>query len=183
MNKLVQSLLGEVIEINGKKKVCNVVALLTDVRTGKQRAIPGSNIVTNAGDLYYAQKAAGETPTKDFPAGGMRLGTSGTTPQKTDVGVTSENSAGRKLFSTSDGTYPKTNDDDADNTGSGTDVVTWRMSYGTAEANITGIQELAIVDSITNPTAALTHALFSPSFNKTVNDTLKVFVNHTFNGV
>jgi hypothetical protein len=48
---------------------------------------------------------------------------------------------------------------------------------------VSGIIEGAIVDDRTTPTAALTHFLFAASFNKTSSDTLKVFVNHTMNGV
>jgi len=48
--------------------------------------------------------------------------------------------------------------------------------------NIASIDECAIVDNRTTPTAALCHAEFSPSFTKTSADTLKIFVNHTFNG-
>ena len=180
MNKKVQDLLGEVIIIGGKHKRCNVVALLTNVNTGKQRAIPGANIVTDDGDQYYAEKGVGGSPTKNFAAGGFRLGTDNTPPTKADTDVTAEEAAGRKVH---DGTYPQTDDQDSDNTGAGADVATWRVSYGTAEANIADIFELAIVDNITTPTAALTHAVFGAAFTKTVNDTLKIFVNHTFSGV
>ena len=145
------------------------------------RVIPAINIVTNDGDLYYAQSAVAETPTDDFDAAaaGLRLGTASTAPVKTNTDVTTEDSNGRLAI---DATYPKTNDGDSDNTGAGTDIVTWRFSYSTSEGNITGIAEGAIVDNRTTPTAALTHFLFAASFNKTSSDTLKVFVNHTFNG-
>lgn len=159
-----------------------VLAVLRDPGLEREIVIPGLNIVTNDGDLYYAQSAVAETPTDDFDAAGAgwRLGTSATAPTKSDTDVTTEDSAGRKA---TDGTYPQTNDADGDNTGSGVDIVTWRVSYTTAEAIITGIQEGAIVDDRTTPTAALTHFLFAASFNKTASDTLKVFVNHEMLGV
>lgn len=143
---------------------------------------PGANIVTNDGDKYYAQMAAGEAPTNDFDAAaaGLRMGSSGTAPTKADTDVTTF-LAGTGL--TIDATYERTADPDADNTGSGVDVITWRYSYGTSQGNATGIQEGAIVDNFTTPTKALTHFLFGASFNKTASDTLKVFVNHTQNGV
>lgn len=159
-----------------------IVAVLRDVKLERELVIPGLNIVTNDGDLYYAQSAVAETPTDDFDAAGagFRLGTSGAAVGKTDTDVTTEDAAGRKA---TDATYPRTNDPDGDNTGSGTDIVTWRVSYLTSEANITNIAEGAIVDDRTTPTAALTHWLFAATFTKTSSDTLKVFVNHEFLGV
>lgn len=164
---------------DGREEHWNVLAMLTE-RSGRRLYMPGCNIVTNDGDQYYAQMSCGETPTDDFAAGGMRLGTNNTSPTKTDTDVTTFLSGSGKSI---DAGYPKTNDDDADNTGAGVDIATWRESYGTGEANGTGIIELAVVDNITTPTAALTHALFGASFDKTSSDTLKVFVNHTMNGV
>jgi hypothetical protein len=159
-----------------------VLAVLRDPELEREILVPGLNIVTNDGDVYYAQMSVGETPTDDFDAAGagFRLGTDATAPTKTDINVTVEDSAGRKV---TDPTYPQTNDGDGDNTGAGIDIVTWRVSYTTAEAIITGIQEGAIVDDRTTPTAALTHFLFAASFNKTGSDTLKVFVNHEMLGV
>lgn len=159
----------------------NVILILENKETGEKKEIRGRNIVTNAGDQYYAQMACGETPTNDFDAGtaGLHLGTGFVSADKDDTDVDTEDTAGRMAV---DSGYPKTNDDDADNGGSGVDIVTWRYSYTTAEGNITDINELAIVDSLTTPTAALCHAQISPAFTKTSNDTLKIFVNHTFTG-
>lgn len=144
--------------------------------------IPGLNVVTNSGDLYYAQSAAGETPTDDFDAAasGLRLGDSNTAPTKSDTDVTNFLAGtGHAL----DATYEKTNDGDADNTGAAVDTVTWRYSYLTSEGNAVGIEEGAIVDNRTTPTDALTHFLFAALFDKTSSDTLKVFVNHNMLGV
>lgn len=159
----------------------NVLAVLTS-RKGGQLLIPARNIVTNAGDQYYAQSSAGEAPTNDFDAAaaGLRLGSATTTPTKTNTDVgTFLAGTGHTL----DAGYEKTNDDDTDNTGAGVDIVTWRFSYGTSEGNANGIAEGAIADDRVTPTALLTHFLFGSSFNKTSGDTLKVFVNHTMNGV
>lgn len=162
--------------------VGKVVAVLENKKTGKKRIIHGLNIVTNDGDTYYAQSAVAETPSDDFDAavGGLRLGSDNTAPTKADTDVTTFLTGSEHAL---DATYPLTDDPDADNTGSGVDIVTWRYSYTTSEGNVDGIIEGAIVDNRTTPTAALTHFLFAASFNKTASDTLKVFVNHTFNGV
>lgn len=144
--------------------------------------VPGLNIVTNDGDLYYAQSIAGETPTDDFDgaSSGLRLGSSNTAPTKTDTDVTTFLSGSEHAL---DAGYEKTNDDDADNTGAAVDSVTWRYSYSTSEGNVSNINEGAIVDDRTTPTAALTHFLFAATFSKTSSDTLKVFVNHNILGV
>lgn len=168
----------EILLPNGEKSICNVVALLEDIKTKKKRYVPGANIVTNPGDLHYAELGAGETPTNTYV--GMRLGTSATAVGKTDTDVNTFLAGSGKNI---DGTYPMTDDSDGDNTGSGADIISYRVSYTTGEANGVDIAELAIVDNIVSPTVALTHALFSALFTKTSSDTLKVFVNHTMNGV
>jgi hypothetical protein len=159
-----------------------VVAVLRNQALGLELAIPGLNIVTNDGDQYYAQMVCAETPTDDFDgaSSGLRLGSDNTAPTKSDTDVTTFLSGSAHGL---DAGYEKSDDDDSDNTGAGVDVVTWRYSYTTAEGNVSGIIEGAIVDNTTTPTAALTHFLFAASFNKTSSDTLKVFVNHTMNGV
>lgn len=160
-----------------------VLAVLKNKKTGNIKIIHGVNIVTNDGDVYYAQSACGETPTDDFDHAtnaGLRLGSDNTAPTKSDTDVTTFLTGSDHVI---DGTYPKSNDGDSDNTGAGVDVVTWRYSYSTSEGNVSGIIEGAIVDNKGTPTAALTHFLFTASFNKTSSDTLKVFVNHTMNGV
>jgi hypothetical protein len=159
-----------------------VIAVLRHPELELEILIPGMNIVTDDGDLYYAQSAVAETPTDDFDdaGAGFILGTDNTAPTKSDTDVTAEDAAGRKA---TDGTYPQTDDQDGDNGGAGTDIVTWRVSYTIAEAIITGIWEGAIVDVRATPTAALTHFLFAAQFNKTASDTLKVFVNHEMLGV
>lgn len=157
-----------------------VAAVLRDPLLERELIIPGLNIVSNDGDLYYAQLGAGEAVTDDFAGGGLRLGDDNTAPTKTDTDVTNFLAGTGHAI---DGTYPQTDDGDGDNSGAGTDVVTFRYSYTTAQGNANGIIEGAIVDNIVTPTAALTHFLFGASFNKTSSDTLKVFVNHTMNGV
>jgi len=160
---------------DGEFRRCNGFAVLESAK--KRRIIGVANIVTNDGDQYYAEAAVGAP---SWAVAGMRLGTGTAAVGKTDTDVTTVDAAGNKAI---DGTYPMTADTDPDNTGSGVDIVSWRTSYTTAQANITNIAELAIVNNITAPTKALCHALFAATFTKTVNDTLKVFVNHTMNGV
>lgn len=157
-----------------------VLAILRNDLLDEEIIVPGVNIITNDGDLYYAQSAAGETPGDDFPSGGLRLGSASTTPVKTNTDLGTFLSGSAHAL---DATYPKTNDDTSGNTGAGTDIVTWRFSYTTGEGNVSSIAEGAIVDNTTTPTAALTHFLFAASFDKTSSDTLTVLTNHQFDGV
>jgi len=141
--------------------------------------IPAANIVTNAGDLYYAQLGAEEVSTNAF--GVQILATAGT-PGKaaTDDSFTAV-AASEKAH---DGTYPKTNDGDADNTGAGTDIVSYLTSWTKADFNQLAITHGIITNA--SPGVAepiLTGFAFAASFDKTANDTLKVFINHEMLGV
>jgi len=162
--------------------VGRVIAVLENKKTGHKRIIHGLNIITDKGDKYYAQSACAETPTDDFDAaaGGLRLGSDNTPPVKSDDDVITYLAGTAHAL---DATYPLTADPDPDNIGAGVDIVSWRYSYLTSEGNVDAIIEGAIVDDRTTPTGALSHFLFATPFNKTSSDTLKVFVNHTFNGV
>jgi len=160
-----------------------IIAIKRNIYTGQTTKIHGVNIVTNSGDLYYAQKAMGETPTYNFinGSGGLHLGTSAAATSKTQTDVQTENTAGRHTIKS---TYPKTADADSDNTGSGTDIATWTYEYLSTEGNIVNIAEGAIVLVLAGAgTQALTRFLFGALFTKTSADTLKVIVNHQFNGV
>lgn len=144
------------------------------------------NIVTNAGDTYYAQKACGETPTNAFA--NLKLSTANwnaSNPAKTSTtgNIASQISGSNKAVSA---TYPKTNDGDSDNTGAGADIVTWLFSYAKADFNDPDIDAGAISTSgatLGTATDPLLTAFDLTTFAKTANDTLKVFVNHEMLGV
>lgn len=175
-------------EIGAKERIVgNVYAVLENVKTGEKRTMHTHNIVTNAGDEYYAERAAAETP--NFTVAGMRLGTNAGTasaPLKTDVKL--QTTTGSSLLAGSekaiDATYPKSNDGDTDNPGAGVDICTWRVSYLTSEANAADIASLDLPDSLTDGsiTKSLCVANFAAKFTKAATDTLKVFVNHEFTG-
>jgi len=164
----------------------NICIVRENQDTGDKTWLYAKNIVTNDGDLYYAQKSVGGTPTTDFGGsdGRMELRTGSATPAKAHVysDVTTPVTASRKA---KDSGYPKTADDDSDNTGSGTDIVTWRTSWTTSDFNATAIIGGCFHVGGASPASGsklLTHFSIT-SFNKTASDTLKIFVNHTFNGV
>ncbi len=178
----------------------NVVVVLTNTKTGKKRTYVSKNIVTDAGDLYYSERGAllttgtpiSPVPTNFTDVNGvpdMIMELYDNTPannapakanDRGDLLGTIAPSSAQPM----DATYPLVNDLDADNTGSGTDIITYRRSYTTAQANLADITDLIL----TNPAPGATepvimHAEFAASFTKTSDDTLKVFVNHRMNGV
>ena len=58
------------IQINPDLNVCIVKE---NQETGEKTWLYTHNIVTNDGDLYYAQKAVGDTPTSDFGGSDGRM--------------------------------------------------------------------------------------------------------------
>lgn len=160
----------------------NCLALLRRVLgpdAGWAELIPAANIITDAGDIHLAQKAAGESPTNAF---GIWEQCSAGTPGKSANRSSFTAISGSQLAQ--DATYPKTNDGDADNTGAGTDVLTSRASYSAASFNHAAITHA--IRTNTSPGASepiLTGFAWASSINKAATDTLKVFHNATFNGV
>lgn len=172
MNKL--HVVRNKLEIAG-----DVLAIVTDERTGRCRVHKTRNIVTDAGDIYYAQQSANEAPTNAFTQ--MELGSAGT-PGK--AATTSSFTLIAATAKTVKATYPKTADADADNTGDAADAVTWTFEWAAGDFNHAAITHGWIVVAGHGAGAAiLTGFAFAASFPKASTDTLKVIVNHTVNGV
>ena len=158
----------------------NCLAILRGPRfDGRGIVIPGANIVTDAGDVHFAQLGAAESATNAFTLWSMATaGTPGKTA--TDDTFTLIASSGQAQ----DATYPKTNDGDSDNTGAATDARTTRVTYTAASFNNGAITHAFITN--TSPGAAepiLAGWAWAASINKTSSDTLKCFHNATMNGV
>jgi hypothetical protein len=144
-------------------------------------------IMDPAGDRYYAQvaKAAVTTPDNDFGGTNGRmvmLSNDGTAPGEgldfSDLGSVI-GTGNPKAF---DSGYPKDNDDDGDNGGAGTEVLTYRTSYTIAEANGTIYRAAIHLNGASGTDPILMYAAFSGSFTKGATDTLKAYVNHDFTG-
>ena len=172
-------------EIKGR-----VVVVLKNEETGEKRVLETKNIVTNDGDLFYAERAVKTSVPTNFTDGSgvfdgimeLYYGASAAPAKGNDRSDMTDlaTSSGKAM----DSGYPKINDGDADNTGAGADIVTYLVSYTTGEANATDIADVVI----TNPSPGaseklLMHAEFAAAFTKTSADTLKVFVNHEMLGV
>lgn len=177
----------------------NVIAVLShyEGRDLIKDWVYGLNLITNDGDIAYAQKSAGETVTTDIDFWGANarlvFRNAAATPVKTDtynelnVSGTAALDAATTDYQAISATYPKTNDVDADNTGTkGVDVVTWQADWATSELDATGIVGGGIVVKSTDPPAntdkLLNHFTIA-SFNKDSSTSLKFFVNHEKRGV
>lgn len=164
----------------------NVFAILRQGDDPLGLCIPGSNIVTDAGDIYYAQRGAAESPTNAFGIHELFTGReSSSTPAKGDNRGNYDSLAIGSTQKAHTATYPKTNDADADNTGTkGTDVVTYLATYAKGDFNATDITHGIITNSSPGgSTPILCGYQFGAAFDKTADDTLKVFVNHEQRGV
>jgi hypothetical protein len=140
--------------------------------------IPASNIVTTAGDVHYAQRGAAEAPTNAFAI--AELASAGTPGKSATRSSFTPIASTQKAHAAG---YPRTNDNDPDNTGAGTDIVTFLASYTKADFNHAAISHGLITNA--SPGASeplLTGYAFAASFEKTSDDTLRVFVNHDFTG-
>jgi hypothetical protein len=161
-----------------------IIAVL-EKANGEVEVHETKNIVTDDGDVYYAQRASGTTPTNFWTSGafdGLMFLSQATTPpakNQTYAALSSiQNTGGTAMISG----YPKSNDSDTDNSGRGTKVVTYACSFSTG-TTYTNVADVAIAKAGASGTSPiLMRALFSSTFTKATTDTLKVFVNHTMTG-
>lgn len=170
----------------------SVVLVLKDERTGRIEKLVKTehNIVTNAGDIYYAQRGAtfGAAPTHTFYKGMMVVAKSGPTNSKTrtfgNFSGLASTYTGRQSFAAG---YPKTNDSDTDNTGRTADSVTYKRVYTTAQANYTiravGICRHNAVTSSNGQLLSYKTLGTNEYVQKTSTQTLTVYINHNFLGV
>lgn len=159
-----------------------VVASLFDIDGELIDQVETHNLVTDVGDLYYAQRAASGTPTAPT---GMRLGTGGATAaSKSGAGaaiVTTIATTGARAL---DATFPSAA---AKAAGTGARV-TWQSTWGAGLATVNGINEVVLTNEspLTQVagTAANTiaRAVLNPTVNKGANDTLVVTWYHDFLG-
>lgn len=137
------------------------------------------NLVTDAGDFWYAQKAMTETPTNTFA--NCVLSTGVATPAKTSTYTNITAVAGSNKAVSA--TYPVRDDADVDNTGSETDAITWKFAWGAADFSATGIlQGVITIAAPTTGSPLLAFWNFAASFAKDASTTLTLYVNHRFNG-
>ena len=195
----------------------NNICLVCEHQDGTKDWWYGSNIVTNDGDIYYAQQSAyvgsGSAPSPNFfvcsavlqnPSSADAAGSNSTNfkaDDESDISnkiLTGTATASWSVQAVESG-YPKANDQEADNTGKGANVVTYKFTWTTGQINtgstnpITGGAILAtgnVTSSSGNAQTIATDAKIltrwnfaSPAtFHKSSTDTLTLYVNHTMSG-
>ena len=157
----------------------DALLVLENHKTREVKRVWGRNIVTDEGDKWYAEKICGESPTNVFA--NLYLATGGpVTPAKTDnygsfTGVTGEKAktAG----------YPKTNDDDVDNTGAGVDIVSWKFEYTTVDGPFTSITHSFISKAAAIGTDPILNSYkWAAAWSKDNATSAKIFANHEMLG-
>jgi hypothetical protein len=185
-----RALLAALPQPNGKSDDCGLVgygvAELFDKDGLLKQRVEFGNLITDAGDLYLAQKAitaiAPASPAAPTAMTGMKLGTGATAVAKSGAGaalvtyLTGSNLA-------FDATYPQTA-----NLGAGLGVnAVYRTTWAAGVATNAAITEVVMVnDSATNATSTAgntaSRALFASAINKTATDSLVVTWNHKMLG-
>ena len=163
------------IDISGK-----VVIILYDGNQLRRLEVP--NIVTNAGDLFYAQRANQEVPDNLFHVGGLVLGLNGNAPSKTSI-YSDITSIVPSSFKNLEPGYPLRNDQSPSNTGKGKNTITYKFKYLSNEVNSANMNRLAITVQNPNGSSQLLMYAIIPLISKSAGQILTVFVNHNFNGV
>lgn len=145
--------------------------------------VPFTNLITDIGDQYYGERAAGIT-SPPAQVTGMQLGTGTTAPSKTGAGaaiVTYISGSAHAL----DGGFPTSSQPG----GAGTARrIQWKVTYAAGEATANAIAEVVLINQSvgTNSGAAaantISRALISPVVNKAAADTLAVTWNHDLLG-
>ena len=161
----------------------DALLVLTNHKTGEVEKIWGRNIVTNEGDLWYAQSACGETPTNAFTSLYLATACDEATsdPTKTSDYDNFTLHAGSEKEATA--TYPKTNDSDGDNTGAGTDIATWLFEYTTGDGPFTAVTHSFIsIASAATTDPILNGYKWASAWAKDASTSAKIFANHEFLG-
>ena len=130
------------------------------------------NLVTQIGDQYYGERAAG-VASPPAQVTGMQLGTGSTAPSKTGAGAAIVTLTASSLVALTGG-YPTS----ALNGSSRR--ITWQTLWGAGVATANGLNEVALVNQSTGTqtaapaSATIARALLSPVVNKGASDTLTV---------
>lgn len=141
-----------------------VLALIKDKNGNVLESHETHNLVTNAGDIYNAQRGY-VSPTNTFNA--LHLGTATTAASKADTASNMTQITGSGIAVVAG--FPVPNDTTAENTGKGANVVTWKFSYGASPGPWTAIAEGAIgvgTADLAGGAPLLNRWIFTTPFNK-----------------
>lgn len=155
------------------------VAELFDGDGRTKQLVPFHNLITDAGDLYIANRIVFGINSNGISAptaaGGMKLGTGSTAATKTDAGIIGTYITGSN--NTFDSTYPQVS-----NLGSGLGVnAVYRVTWAAGDATNSTINEVIIVNdagSDADSSAANTYSrAVLTTVNKTASDSLQITWN------
>jgi hypothetical protein len=138
------------------------------------------NLITQVGDQYYGERAAG-IGSPPAQVSGMRLGTGTTAVAKTGAGAAIVTYVSGSSVAI-DGSFPTSA------LSGSSRRIQWKTTWGAGVATASAIAEVVITNeaSLTNVagTAAntISRALLSPTVNKAAGDTLAVTWNHDLLG-
>jgi len=167
----------------GGKREHDALLVLTNEKTGEERRIWGRNIVTTAGNVWYAQSACGAAPTNDFDS--LYLATAndeaGGVPTVTSTYSNFTVVAGSEKHKTA--TYPMSPDTDADNTGDGATVASWAFAYTTGDGPFAAITHSFIAKTGAGAGDPILNGYkWAAAWDKDASTSAKVFANHTMLG-
>jgi hypothetical protein len=148
--------------------------------TGEKLALAGHNLVSTAGELHYAQLIAQESPTNAFGVMELASAVPGVPAASDDRSDYTIISSSEKAF---EATYPKRNDGDADNTGAGVDVFTYKCAWSAAAGNWADIDGGIITNSSPGASEAILTGFTITNFAKDSSTSLNLWVNHAPTGV
>jgi len=162
---------------------CDAFVVLTNHETGEVKVIPGRNLVTDAGDVWYAESACGQVPTNDFDS--LYLATAcseaGGNPIKGSDYDDFTLHAGSEKHATAG--YPQCPDADADNTGDGADIVSWKFEYVVADGPFVAITHSFISITGAGAGAAILNGYkWAAAWDKDAATSAKIFANHEMLG-
>jgi len=160
------------------------LALLTDEDGAIKELQQFKNLITNKGDQYYAERAAGI----GSPPGqvtGMQLGTGGgTAAAKTGAGAAIVTLTASSLVAI-DGGFPTSN---GLQSGAVACRIQWKTTWPAGTATANGINEVALVNQATGTqtaapaSATIARAVLGTTVNKAAGDTLAITWNNDLLG-
>jgi hypothetical protein len=148
--------------------------------TGEKIALAGHNLISDDGELHYAQLINQDVPTNAFGVTELATATPGT-PAATDNRSHYTIQSGSEKAHTA--TYPKINDTDTDNTGKGTDVYTFKNEWTAGDGNWTGLVGGIITNATPGASEVILTGFAFSSTNKDSATALTLWVNHAPTGV
>jgi hypothetical protein len=142
------------------------------------------NLITNYGDEYYAERAAG-IASPPAQVTGMQLGTGATAPNKaTQAGLLIGALVANSLVAI-DGGFPTSTNAQVTNTAC---RIQWKTTWNPGVATANGIQEVALVNQSTGTqtvapaSATIARAVLGTVVNKASGDTLAITWNNDLLG-